>query len=62
MQVGGAVGGGHRLQVRETARLIFRERGLAGFWIGLSIGYVKVVPMVAVSFFVYKRRKTWLGI
>jgi solute carrier family 25 (mitochondrial carrier protein), member 16 len=62
MQVGGAVGDGHRLHVAETARMIFRERGIAGFWIGLSIGYVKVVPMVAVSFYVYERGKTWLGI
>jgi solute carrier family 25 protein 16 len=62
MQVGGAVGDGHRLHVGETARLIFRERGLKGFWIGLSIGYVKIVPMAAVSFYVYERGKTWLGI
>lgn len=62
MQVGGAVGDGHRLHVGETARMIFRERGVAGFFIGLSIGYVKVVPMVAVSFYVYERGKTWLGI
>ncbi|KAH8651584.1 mitochondrial carrier domain-containing protein [Tricladium varicosporioides] len=62
MQVGGAVGDGHRLRVRETARLIFRERGTQGFFVGLTIGYVKVVPMVAVSFYVYERGKTWLGI
>lgn len=62
MQVGGAVGDGHRLRVRETAQLIFRERGFMGFWIGLSIGYVKIVPMAAVSFYVYERGKTWLGI
>jgi len=62
MQVSGAVGDGHRLHIGETARLIFRERGLIGFWIGLSIGYVKVVPMVAASFYVYERGKTWLGI
>ncbi|PBP18568.1 hypothetical protein BUE80_DR010649 [Diplocarpon rosae] len=62
MQVGGAVGDGHKLNIPETARLIFRERGVMGFWIGLSIGYVKVVPMVAVSFYVYERGKTWLGI
>ncbi|KAI9053181.1 hypothetical protein LZ554_003447 [Drepanopeziza brunnea f. sp. 'monogermtubi'] len=62
MQVGGAVGNGHRLSIRETAKMIFRERGVMGFWIGLSIGYVKVVPMVAVSFYVYERGKTWLGI
>ncbi|KAL2070221.1 hypothetical protein VTL71DRAFT_13247 [Oculimacula yallundae] len=62
MQVGGAVGDGHRLNIGETARLILKERGVMGFWIGLSIGYVKVVPMVAVSFYVYERGKTWLGI
>jgi hypothetical protein len=28
-----------------------------GFWVGLTIGYVKVVPMVAVSFYVYERAK-----
>jgi solute carrier family 25 protein 16 len=62
MQVGGAVGDGHRLNIAETAKLILKERGPMGFWIGLSIGYVKVVPMVAVSFYVYERGKTWLGI
>jgi len=62
MQVGGAVGDGHRLRIFETAKLIVRERGFRGFWIGLSIGYVKVVPMVAVSFYVYERAKTWFGI
>jgi solute carrier family 25 protein 16 len=62
MQVGGAVGDGHRLNVGETARMIFRERGISGFWVGLTIGYVKVVPMVAVSFYVYERGKTLLGI
>jgi solute carrier family 25 (mitochondrial carrier protein), member 16 len=62
MQVGGAVGDGHRLRVAETVRLIFRERGIRGFWVGLTIGYVKVAPMVAVSFYVYERSKTWLGI
>lgn len=62
MQVGGAVGDGHRLHISETARLIMKEKGFRGFWVGLSIGYVKVVPMVAVSFYVYERGKTWLGI
>lgn len=62
MQVGGAVGDGHRLHISETASLIFKEKGFRGFWVGLSIGYVKVVPMVAVSFYVYERGKTWLGI
>lgn len=62
MQVGGAVGDGHRLHIAETARLIWRERGLQGFFVGLTIGYLKVVPMVATSFFVYERMKISLGI
>lgn len=62
MQVGGAVGDGHRMRIGETARLIMKERGFRGFWIGLTIGYVKVVPLAATSFFVYERLKTYLGV
>ncbi|KAI9723986.1 MAG: hypothetical protein M1812_000704 [Candelaria pacifica] len=62
MQVGGAVGDGHRLGMAETTTTIWRERGFKGFWVGLTIGYIKVVPMVATSFFVYERGKYWLGI
>ncbi|OXV05308.1 hypothetical protein Egran_06924 [Elaphomyces granulatus] len=62
MQVGGAVGDGHRLKMAETARKIWLEKGFRGFWVGLTIGYVKVVPMVATSFFIYERAKWWLGI
>jgi solute carrier family 25 (mitochondrial carrier protein), member 16 len=62
MQVGGAVGDGHRLRVAETAKKIFAERGWKGFFVGLTIGYIKVVPMVAVSFYAYERGKWWLGI
>lgn len=62
MQVGGAVGDGHRLHVMETVKMIFKEKGVKGFWVGLTIGYVKIVPMAAVSFYVYERGKTWLGI
>ncbi|KAI9891341.1 MAG: hypothetical protein M1814_002854 [Vezdaea aestivalis] len=62
MQVGGAVGDGHRLKIGEVARRIWTERGIRGFFVGLFIGYVKVVPMVATSFFVYERSKSALGI
>ncbi|KAL5336399.1 mitochondrial carrier domain-containing protein [Aspergillus crustosus] len=62
MQVGGVVGDGRRLGIAETARTIWTERGFRGFWIGLTIGYVKVIPMVATSFFVYERLKWSLGI
>jgi solute carrier family 25 protein 16 len=62
MQVGGAVGDGHRLRLGETARMILREKGPAGFFVGLSIGYVKVIPLAAVSFYTYERMKLLLGI
>ncbi|KAI0508558.1 mitochondrial carrier domain-containing protein [Xylaria bambusicola] len=62
MQVAGAIGDGHRLRIAETAGLIFRERGLPGFFVGLTIGYVKIIPLAAVSFYTYERMKTVLGI
>ena len=62
MQVGGAVGDGHRLRIAETAVMIFRERGIPGFFVGLTIGYVKVVPLAAVSFYTYERMKLLVGI
>ncbi|PNS18328.1 hypothetical protein CAC42_6145 [Sphaceloma murrayae] len=62
MQVGGVVGDGHRLGMREVAKVIHAQNGWRGFYVGLSIGYVKVVPMVSVSFYAYERAKYWLGI
>lgn len=62
MQVGGAVGDGRRLRIGETARIIFQERGLRGYFVGLTIGYVKMVPMAAISFYTYERLKLALGI
>jgi solute carrier family 25 protein 16 len=62
MQVGGAVGDGRRLRMGETIKIIMRERGPAGFFVGLTIGYVKTIPMAASAFFVYERTKLWLGI
>lgn len=62
MQVGGAVGDGHRMTISETARRIFLERGFRGFFIGLTIGYLKIIPMTATSFYVYERSKWMLGI
>ncbi|KAL3426883.1 mitochondrial carrier protein [Phlyctema vagabunda] len=62
MQVGGAVGDGHRLHVGETARKVWMERGWRGFFVGLSIGYAKVIPLAAISFYTYERGKMLLGI
>lgn len=62
MQVGGAVNSGKFLSFKTTTKLIFAESGIKGFFVGLTIGYIKVVPMVACSFYVYERSKTFLGI
>ncbi|KAK3678148.1 coenzyme A transporter [Recurvomyces mirabilis] len=62
MQVGGVVGDGHRLTMVEVGRNILKDRGWRGFFVGLGIGYVKVIPMVATSFYVYERGKVYFGI
>lgn len=62
MQVGGVVGDGHTLSIAEVAGSIYKQKGLRGFYVGLGIGYAKVIPMVSVSFFAYERAKHWLGI
>ncbi|KAK5697609.1 coenzyme A transporter, partial [Elasticomyces elasticus] len=62
MQVGGVVGDGHRLTMIEVTRDILGAKGWRGFFVGLSIGYVKVVPMAATSFYVYERMKIVFGI
>lgn len=50
MQVGPAMDPGRRMGFWETARGVYRVGGWRGFFVGLSIGYLKVVPMNAVSF------------
>ncbi|KAF2761778.1 mitochondrial carrier [Pseudovirgaria hyperparasitica] len=62
MQVGGVVGDGHRLGMAEIGRRIWMERGWRGFFVGLGIGYIKVIPMTATSFYVYERGKYYMGI
>ncbi|WVO13557.1 hypothetical protein L204_101178 [Cryptococcus depauperatus] len=49
MQVGG-IGGSQGVGWRDAVKTIFEGRGWRGFWVGLSIGYVKVVPMTSISF------------
>lgn len=44
MQVGG-VGGGAGISWRDAVKTIHTEGGWRGFFVGLSIGYVKVIPM-----------------
>lgn len=60
MQVGNMVD--NKAGMVKTAQYIFLERGVRGFYVGLTIGYVKIVPMVATSFYVYDRMKRFLGL
>lgn len=46
MQVGGA-NRGSGVSAREAVGAIYQARGWRGFFIGLSIGYLKVIPMTA---------------
>ncbi|KAI8375660.1 mitochondrial carrier domain-containing protein [Choanephora cucurbitarum] len=62
MQVGGLLNPDKFVRFTETAKEIYRIKGFKGYYVGLSIGYIKVVPMVAVSFAVYERMKRWLDI
>ncbi|KAI9017150.1 mitochondrial carrier domain-containing protein [Gaertneriomyces semiglobifer] len=64
MQVAGVVKEGNTLRrtTWQTAMTIWKRKGLSGLFVGLSIGYMKVMPMSAVSFFVYEWMKVRLGI
>lgn len=63
MQVGAVVNsGGQFYSGIHTAKQVYMERGLRGFYVGLGIGFLKVVPMFACSFFVYERCKTYFQI
>ena len=62
MQVGGLTRPDRWLGWSETIRDIWRANGLRGFYVGLGIGYLKVVPMTAVSFAVWQAGKHVLGV
>ncbi|KAK9236072.1 mitochondrial carrier domain-containing protein [Lipomyces kononenkoae] len=62
MQVGGTLKEKKFSSIWSTARVIWLEHGFRGFFVGLTIGYIKVIPMVSCSFFVYERMKIILGI
>lgn len=62
MQVSAVVGSGARHSLWYTAKEVVAQRGLQGLFVGLSIGYIKIIPMFACSFFVYERMKEVVGI
>ncbi|KAJ3569834.1 hypothetical protein NP233_g4794 [Leucocoprinus birnbaumii] len=61
MQVGGITRPDRWLGWGETVRAIWQARGWRGFYVGLSIGYMKVIPMTAVSFAVWQGGKRLLN-
>lgn len=49
--------------MRTTVKLIYRENGLVrGLYRGMSINYLRAVPMVAVSFSTYELCKQMLDL
>jgi len=62
MQVAGALDPKVFMGMWQTTKQLYMAKGVRGFFVGLSIGYLKVTPMVAISFTVYERMKTFLEI
>ena len=57
MQVGGLLHPDRFVNFNETCSLIYKQSGYRGFFVGLSIGYLKVIPMNAISFATYNLAK-----
>lgn len=62
MQVGGLTRPDRWLRPNEVIRAIWTAGGWKGFFVGLSVGYLKVVPMTAVSFAVWQGGKRILNV
>lgn len=61
MQVGGITRPDRWLSWRETMLAIYKQGGVKGFYVGLSIGYLKIVPMSAVSLAAWEAGKRILA-
>ena len=62
MQVGGLTRPERWLRWGETARAVWARGGWRGFYVGPGVGYLKIVPMNAVSFAVWQGMKRWLEV
>ena len=62
MQVGGITRPDRWLRWGETILTIWKASGWRGFYVGLTIGYLKVVPMTAVSFAAWQGGKRLLNV
>ncbi|MBW0489535.1 hypothetical protein O181_029250 [Austropuccinia psidii MF-1] len=54
MQVGGPT---THQTILNTTKMIYTTHGLKGFFVGLSIGYIKIIPMTAISFVTWSKLK-----
>lgn len=61
-QIGGIIRPANMLGMSETALWIWRTSGWRGFYVGLSIGFLKVIPMTSISFAVWLGMKRSMGI
>ena len=52
MQVGGAVGNHEMKGAWQTVKSIYLTGGIRGFYIGLSIGYIKAIPPAPAGFLI----------
>jgi solute carrier family 25 protein 16 len=62
MQIGGITRPDRWLRWGETVSTIWKNSGWRGFYVGLSIGYLKIIPMTAVSFAVWQSGKRILDV
>ncbi|KAI8644327.1 mitochondrial carrier domain-containing protein [Parasitella parasitica] len=62
MQVGGLLEPHKFVRIKDAVNDIYLAKGFKGFYVGLTIGYIKVIPMMAVSFLAYDRMKQTLDI
>jgi solute carrier family 25 protein 16 len=60
MQVGGLTRPDRWLRWDETVRAVYARGGLRAFYVGLSLGWVKIVPMNAVSFAAWQGLKRFM--
>jgi len=60
MQVGGLTRPDRWLGWGETIRAVYASGGLRGFFVGLSIGYLKIIPMTGISFAAWQGFKRML--
>lgn len=44
------------------AASIWKAEGLRGLYRGIAPNFLKVLPAVSISYVIYERSKTWLGI